>query len=105
MKVCTLDATGRICLGCLRTADEVAAWASLSSGARARVVSTLPERHRLLEGQSAPLEPLRCFQCGTPFGCGANGPQGACWCTRYPSATPQAGATCLCPACLAAATS
>ena len=37
------------------------------------------------------------------FGCGANGPEGACWCTRYPAITPQAGATCLCPACLAQA--
>ncbi len=103
MKVCTLDAGGSYCLGCLRTTREIALWGSLPETQRAHVIGTLPERHRLLEGVAAALETRRCPTCGTPFGCGARGPEGACWCTRYPPVAPQAGAGCLCPACLAAA--
>ena len=103
MKVCTLDPGGRFCLGCLRTVEEIAVWGSLTGEARARVIGTLPERHRIVDGTQKQLEPRQCSQCGTPFGCGANGPEGACWCGRYPPVAPKAGATCLCPACLAAA--
>lgn len=104
MKVCTLDESGRYCLGCLRTTDEIALWGSLTDETRTRVIGALPERHRRLEGEATELDARRCSQCGTPFGCGANGPEGACWCGRYPPVKPTAGATCLCPACLAAVT-
>jgi predicted Fe-S protein YdhL (DUF1289 family) len=103
VKVCTLDPSGRVCMGCLRTAEEIAGWAAFSEARRARVIATLPERHRLVTGETTPLAPRRCSGCGLEFGCGAGGPEGACWCTRYPPVTPQAGAGCLCPACLAAA--
>ena len=103
MKTCTLDASGRICTGCLRTVDEIAAWVSLSSDQRARIVGALPERHRLLGGREAALDARTCSRCGTSFGCGASGPEGHCWCNRYPPVAPREGATCLCPACLAAA--
>jgi len=103
MKVCTLDPTGRYCLGCLRTSDEIAAWGGLTDAARALVIGMLPERGRLLAGVEASLEARKCSRCGTPFGCGANGPEGACWCGRYPPVAPREGATCLCPACLAQA--
>lgn len=43
-KVCTLDPTGHICIGCRRTVDEIAAWASLSDAQRARIVAELPKR-------------------------------------------------------------
>lgn len=103
MKVCTLDPTGRICTGCLRTTEEIAGWAVFSEARRAQVIQSLPERHRLLSDVEAQLEGRRCPRCGISFGCGAGGPKGACWCTRYPAITPEAGAGCLCPACLAQA--
>lgn len=104
MKVCTLDESGTYCLGCLRSSREIAAWGALTDTQRAHIIGTLPERHRLMEGVEAELETRQCSQCGTPFGCGADGPEGACWCVRYPPVAPKPGATCLCPACLAAAT-
>lgn len=101
--VCTLDESGRVCLGCCRTADEIAVWVALEPEERRRIIGELPGRRRRLEGISAPLEPRRCARCGTPFGCGAHDPHNACWCTRYPPVEPDAAMSCLCPACLAAA--
>jgi predicted Fe-S protein YdhL (DUF1289 family) len=43
-KVCTLDATGRICIGCRRTVEEIAMWASLSDEQRARIMRELGAR-------------------------------------------------------------
>jgi uncharacterized protein len=43
-KVCTLDASGRICIGCRRTVDEIGAWASLTDVQRARIMAELPGR-------------------------------------------------------------
>jgi uncharacterized protein len=43
-KVCTLDASGHICIGCRRTVDEIGAWASLSDAQRARIIAELPGR-------------------------------------------------------------
>ncbi|MBK6983153.1 MAG: DUF1289 domain-containing protein [Betaproteobacteria bacterium] len=101
--VCTLDDSGRVCLGCCRTADEIAVWVVLDDGERTRIIGELPGRRRRLQGIAVPLEPRKCSGCGTPFGCGANDPQNPCWCAAYPVVEPDAGATCLCPACLAAA--
>ncbi|MBL0140757.1 MAG: DUF1289 domain-containing protein [Betaproteobacteria bacterium] len=101
--VCTLDAAGRACLGCCRTADEIAVWVAMTPQERAEVIGQLPERRRRIDAVATPLEPRSCAQCGIAFGCGANGPEGACWCGYYPVVTPKLGATCLCPACLAAA--
>jgi predicted Fe-S protein YdhL (DUF1289 family) len=42
--VCELDAAG-LCKGCHRTVDEIARWASMSDGERARLMSeVLPQR-------------------------------------------------------------
>ena len=103
MKVCTLDSTGRICLGCLRTSDEIAGWAVFSDARRAQIIGILPERYRLLANVEVELEPRKCSRCGISFGCGAKAGENDCWCSRYPPVTPTVGATCLCPACLAAA--
>jgi iron complex transport system substrate-binding protein len=43
-KVCTLDETGRTCLGCRRTVEEIAAWTGLSDAQRARIMADLPRR-------------------------------------------------------------
>jgi predicted Fe-S protein YdhL (DUF1289 family) len=53
-KICTLDAGSGLCLGCGRSADEVAAWTRYSDAERARVMAQLPERlARLRAGQPA----------------------------------------------------
>lgn len=46
INVCTLDPTGRICTGCLRSVDEIARWGGMSDAERAEVLSRLPERRR-----------------------------------------------------------
>ncbi len=43
-KICTLDAQRKLCLGCGRTVDEIAAWGRLSPAERRRVMNELPER-------------------------------------------------------------
>jgi predicted Fe-S protein YdhL (DUF1289 family) len=94
IKLCTLDAEGVFCLGCLRTVDEIAAWGSMGDEARARVLAELPARGR---------EAIRCSSCGAVFGCGANDPNHTCWCATLPPVAPSvARGGCLCPACLAA---
>ena len=44
IRICTLDATGELCLGCFRTLDEIAAWTQLSEAERAVVLARLPQR-------------------------------------------------------------
>ena len=43
-KICTLDMRSGLCLGCGRSADEVAGWTAYTDGERARIVALLPER-------------------------------------------------------------
>ena len=42
--VCTLDPTERTCIGCLRTADEIARWAEMSPAERVQIVLQLRVR-------------------------------------------------------------
>jgi predicted Fe-S protein YdhL (DUF1289 family) len=44
IKVCTLDARSGLCLGCGRTIDEIARWATMSGAERARIMAELPAR-------------------------------------------------------------
>ena len=44
VKICTLDARSRMCLGCGRSIDEIARWTALSAAERSRVMSELPAR-------------------------------------------------------------
>jgi uncharacterized protein len=44
INVCTLDAASGCCLGCARTVDEIARWASMSAAERARIMGELPAR-------------------------------------------------------------
>jgi predicted Fe-S protein YdhL (DUF1289 family) len=44
VKVCTLDARSGLCLGCGRTLDEIARWASMSEAERARIMAELARR-------------------------------------------------------------
>ena len=44
VKICTLDARTGLCLGCGRTIDEIARWATMSASERTRVMGELPAR-------------------------------------------------------------
>ena len=44
-KICTIDPQSRLCLGCGRTLNEIAQWASLREPERARIMAELPARH------------------------------------------------------------
>jgi len=43
-KVCTIDPTSGLCLGCRRTLDEIARWTTLSDAERERIMTELPSR-------------------------------------------------------------
>lgn len=49
VKICVVHPVERICTGCLRSIDEIAAWSRMSNDARAAVMETLPEREALLK--------------------------------------------------------
>ena len=53
-KVCTLDASGRICLGCRRTVEEIARWASYSDRQRREIMKALRKRPLPGEGGREP---------------------------------------------------
>jgi predicted Fe-S protein YdhL (DUF1289 family) len=42
--VCTLDPAERTCIGCLRTADEIARWSQMSPAERVQIVLQLRVR-------------------------------------------------------------
>jgi predicted Fe-S protein YdhL (DUF1289 family) len=48
VKVCVVDTESGLCLGCLRTLDEIATWASLTDEDRAAIVGQLPGRQGLI---------------------------------------------------------
>ena len=42
--VCEIDRTTGLCLGCRRTIDEIASWATMTSAERWRIMAELPAR-------------------------------------------------------------
>ena len=44
INVCEMDAGSGLCVGCLRTLDEIAAWGALDSNAKRAVLAALPSR-------------------------------------------------------------
>lgn len=42
--VCTVDGASGLCLGCLRTLQEIAAWSRMTEAARAEVMGDLESR-------------------------------------------------------------
>ncbi|HEX6635882.1 MAG TPA: DUF1289 domain-containing protein [Usitatibacter sp.] len=43
-KVCTVDPATGLCIGCLRTLDEIAAWGGMTNAERRAVLEALAER-------------------------------------------------------------
>ncbi|WP_131834670.1 DUF1289 domain-containing protein [Ancylobacter aquaticus] len=44
VSVCTLDARGRLCLGCGRTLEEIGAWPTLGENERRAIMARLNQR-------------------------------------------------------------
>ncbi|MDP3961706.1 MAG: DUF1289 domain-containing protein [Pseudorhodobacter sp.] len=44
VKICVVHPTEGLCVGCLRTVAEIAAWSGLTPAARAAVMADLPTR-------------------------------------------------------------
>ena len=44
INICVVHPAERICTGCLRTTDEIAAWNQMSNEARAALIEELPTR-------------------------------------------------------------
>jgi hypothetical protein len=44
VNVCLLDSELGLCVGCGRTIDEIASWASISDAERAAIMAALPAR-------------------------------------------------------------
>ncbi|MDS9467135.1 DUF1289 domain-containing protein [Paracoccus sp. MBLB3053] len=42
--ICQIDAKSRLCIGCLRSMDEIAAWGSLPETERLAIMASLPAR-------------------------------------------------------------
>ena len=49
--ICRLDCASRICLGCGRTVEEIAAWTRLDETQKANVLRLLPSRLEKLAAQ------------------------------------------------------
>ncbi|MFN4172230.1 MAG: DUF1289 domain-containing protein [Pseudorhodobacter sp.] len=58
VKTCVVHPEARVCIGCLRSIDEIAAWSRMSPEARRAVMADLPGRAGLLTkrrgGRAAP---------------------------------------------------
>lgn len=48
VKLCVVHPEARICVGCLRTIDEISGWSGLTHEGRAAVMAELPSRTQLL---------------------------------------------------------
>ena len=51
IRVCTLDESGRTCLGCFRTLDEIGLWSQLTDNARRLVIEQCGFRKRAHEAR------------------------------------------------------
>ena len=57
IKVCQMDPQRDLCMGCGRTLDEIARWASMDEAERERVMSELAKRKDLYVAK-VPMPPL-----------------------------------------------
>ncbi|MDE2049885.1 MAG: DUF1289 domain-containing protein [Gammaproteobacteria bacterium] len=52
-RICSLDEQG-YCIGCLRTADEIGRWTSMSAAEQWQVIAELKRRRELARGGGVP---------------------------------------------------
>ncbi len=48
VKVCVIEPASKLCVGCYRTAGEIAAWSGLAPAERRAIMAALPARAPLL---------------------------------------------------------
>jgi predicted Fe-S protein YdhL (DUF1289 family) len=53
IKVCTVDPTSKLCIGCGRSLAEIAAWSQYSADERRRIMANLPQRLALRYGPAS----------------------------------------------------
>lgn len=44
VKLCVIHPEARLCIGCLRSIEEITVWSRMTSAARAAIMAELPER-------------------------------------------------------------
>ena len=49
VKLCVIHPEARLCVGCLRTIDEITSWTRLPAGTRAAIMADLPARAPLVQ--------------------------------------------------------
>lgn len=49
VKICTIHQTERLCVGCLRSIDEISAWSQMTPAERAAIITDLPTRTSRLQ--------------------------------------------------------
>ena len=49
IRVCVIHPQARICAGCFRTSDEIAAWSRMRPAERTAIMAELPDRAGLLK--------------------------------------------------------
>jgi predicted Fe-S protein YdhL (DUF1289 family) len=55
VEVCQLNAVRGMCIGCLRTLDEIARWSEMDDAQRAAVLAALAARRSVAQISEAPL--------------------------------------------------
>ena len=58
IKICQMDPTKGVCIGCCRTLDEIASWGGMSDRERERIMSGLGERRKTLDVPEIAVPPL-----------------------------------------------
>lgn len=46
INICQIDPDSGLCIGCLRSLDEIARWGGMTDGERQAIMDRLPERKR-----------------------------------------------------------
>lgn len=53
VEVCRLDYTKKVCTGCLRTLDEIAAWGNCNEDEKRRILKNIEERKKHVKDNDA----------------------------------------------------
>jgi predicted Fe-S protein YdhL (DUF1289 family) len=53
IRLCQLDASGSVCVGCYRTTEEIMRWTSLDEDRRRAVIESARSRRRAAQGEGA----------------------------------------------------
>jgi hypothetical protein len=52
VKICTIDPSSALCLGCYRTLPEIAQWGSLGDAAHQKILAKIPGRKKSLNASA-----------------------------------------------------